>query len=358
MCFRPRSVAMRGARGFTLVELLVVIAIIGILIALLLPAVQAAREAARRSQCLNNLKQIGLGLQNYLDINRCFPPSSINAGFYGSTSTAFAWGPDQMTMNKHGFTCMLPMMELQPLYSQLNQNGAYGGYTNGAAALTVAMGDPATNGNAAVMAQQVPLFLCPSDDGAAFVKTSGTYGISMTTTLDCPRVNYDFSTTPYYDFYWSKDYWNNYMRQNYKTYRAMFGSISNCKSGDIQDGTSNTAAVIETTRAVRNGNGNSWGYRGWVMVGVSLYDRLSKYPLSSCPLCPSPVNCWTYYTGPPTYIPQVGRLASWGMTGSLHPNGCQAVMADGSTRFIPESTDLLILGQLGSIADGMASGDF
>jgi len=355
------TVRWRSSRGFTLVELLVVIAIIGILIALLLPAVQAAREAARRSQCANQLKQLGLGAINYEQMLRTFPSSGINQGWLGNSTTGIIYNtPGQLTMNKHGFALMLPYLELQSIYGQLNQNGCYSACLNGGgpAALPLAMGDPTTNGNAALMAMQVPLFLCPSDDGPTFVSTSGAYGISATTTMDCPRVNYDFSTTPLYDYAWGMRYWSGYMVQNYKQYRAMSGVNSNCKPGDIQDGTSNTAAFVETTRRVLNGNGNAWGYRGWVMCGVNLYDRLSTEPISQCPLCSSPINCWTYYTGPPTYLPQVGRVGNWGAAGSLHPAGVQVCMADGSVRFVPESTELLILGYMTSMADGGSIGNF
>ena len=125
----------KSQKGFTLVELLVVIAIIGILIALLLPAVQAAREAARRMQCSNNLKNIGLGLLNYHDAHGVFPPGTMGTG------TSWSWSAR-----------ILPFMEVGDIHKQIDFAYNYNQYSSS--------GPIAINNRA--MKTFVSTYICPS----------------------------------------------------------------------------------------------------------------------------------------------------------------------------------------------------
>jgi len=114
-------------RGFTLVELLVVMAIIGILVGLLLPAVQAAREAARRGSCTNNLRQMGIGLHNYENVYRRFPPGGVEPRTpLKPQGRQLAWS-----------VFLLPFVEQQPLYDQLYTGRAFDAPENSVAAKTV-----------------------------------------------------------------------------------------------------------------------------------------------------------------------------------------------------------------------------
>jgi prepilin-type N-terminal cleavage/methylation domain-containing protein/prepilin-type processing-associated H-X9-DG protein len=129
--------ASHRRRGFTLIELLVVIAIIGLLIALLLPAVQAAREASRRTQCRNNLHQIGVALHNYHDAHRCLPPGYVSAYDSSGTDTGAGWGWGAI---------LLPYVEETNLAKSIHFNQAIESPSNATARIA-----------------PVNVYLCPSD---------------------------------------------------------------------------------------------------------------------------------------------------------------------------------------------------
>jgi len=161
-------------RGFTLIELLVVIAIIAVLISLLLPAVQSARESARRAQCTNNLKQIGLAVHNYMSSNNTMPPAQIVYSPFGKADTA---------QDYSALARMLPFLEQNAIYNSINFNmGARwgdGSATNANQNLNGSTADCDTFGlqNASASANQINSFLCPSDTDLAnltyFIFTPG-----------------------------------------------------------------------------------------------------------------------------------------------------------------------------------------
>jgi prepilin-type N-terminal cleavage/methylation domain-containing protein len=164
-------------QGFTLVELLVVIAIIGILVALLLPAIQAAREAARRMQCTNNMKQLGLAILNYESGKKQLPlaytPNYIGNNLTGGCSggsapSTFFTNPSNSKKRHFVLTFLLPYMEQQALYDQIDQSKDWN---------AIAINTKTGKSNAATTKVDIPDFLCPSADARPESATTDYYTI-------------------------------------------------------------------------------------------------------------------------------------------------------------------------------------
>ena len=153
----PVREPISGRSGFTLIELLVVISIIGVLIALLLPAVQAAREAARRAQCTNNLKQVGLALHQYHSSMNTFPMGAVTfASYLVSPNCVTTPGVAHKRKNHTMFALILPFLEQQNVYNAIN-------FQFGTNDLEGSVHAGATNYTG--LATRVDSYICPTDGG-------------------------------------------------------------------------------------------------------------------------------------------------------------------------------------------------
>jgi prepilin-type N-terminal cleavage/methylation domain-containing protein/prepilin-type processing-associated H-X9-DG protein len=199
--------------GFTLIELLVVIAIIAVLVSLLLPAVQQAREAARRSQCRNNLKQLGLAMHNYESSFGTFPPGRIV--YVSPTDDGTSSANGNATTGKgdcfSAFAQLLPQLEQSAIYDQIN-------FLSG----------PDTSANDQVVGTQPPVFLCPSDSGAHSL-TQDTIFVGVT--------NYVLNTGTTFSLSLKNPSGN--------PVTGVFFENSRVRIVDIGDGTSNTVCLSE-----------------------------------------------------------------------------------------------------------------
>jgi prepilin-type N-terminal cleavage/methylation domain-containing protein/prepilin-type processing-associated H-X9-DG protein len=365
---RRNQHAEQTARGFTLVELLVVIAIIGVLVALLLPAIQAAREAARRSQCANNIKNLALAALTYEQANKHFPvdedfwadpPDDIdlNTGQWKSPGVPDPFIDKGLLSGAGWIVMVLPQLEEQPLFDQFKPyldkkwNTAKLGLNNNNPTLRTAL------------ASQPSVLLCPSDQFRGprddqYPYTSNTWvdSPSWLVAVTCYKGNagdtaYDKSddqppfNTPL--GYWSggPQYTATAQKMDCHYARDCFGILwrmsyarGGVKMKEITDGTSHTFLIGEASPF--DGNSVAWNSDGdWAIAGVQINWDWSNF--SSCVANGVP-SCY------------------WNMRGfrSSHPGGVQFAFADGSVRFIPDSIDHPIYRALSTRKKGDAIGEY
>jgi prepilin-type N-terminal cleavage/methylation domain-containing protein/prepilin-type processing-associated H-X9-DG protein len=288
---RPHTFRESISRAFTLIELLVVIAIIGVLIALLLPAVQSAREAARRAQCTNNLKQIGLAAHNYLSVYEALPMGCGIAGGYSSGGC---------------FPPLLQFMEQMPLYNATNFNLNI--YT------------PANN---TISATGLSMLWCPSDAKVSESKLldPGYYLNDDHSCCNDGRYRMNYTSYAGNTGTWFPVLTSNATRLS--QVNGVFMAVSSVRLSAVTDGTSNTLAFGERAHSLLS-NADQADWHWWTSgnYGDGMSNTLH------------PLNSWKR-KGLVTPSAQASVYA--GNFSSLHPGGANFCFMDGSVKFIKDS---------------------
>lgn len=356
----------RSQSGFTLVELLVVIAIIGIMVGLLLPAVQAAREAARRMSCSNNMKQIGLAMHNYESAYKQLPAQGGGTArplgsSWADSLTPNATGGGNNVRHLSALVPLLPFLEQQPLWQQISN--PYREQTNGL--MYAAMGpnthmtlaEHDANGRYEPWLTTLASLRCPSDPGQGLPAHGRTnYGVCV-------------GDSVYYQYQGIRDQYGRALSTSANAKQSQRGMFQvgelRPRFRDVLDGLSNTIMGgefntdlgdrdITTQQKSNTGPGTTapslcyqgqdperpqfWGL-GTSLTGSSEQQRGFKW---ACHL--------TVYSGFTTILPPNGPICldtssnnvfSWGIfpTSSRHPGGAHALMGDGAIRYITDSID-------------------
>ena len=294
---------MRSIRSaFTLIELLVVIAIIAILIALLVPAVQKVREAAARSQCQNNMKQIGLALNAYHDVVKRLPTSEFHDN--GTNPVRWGWIPK-----------ILSFVDNDPVYSKLDfKVHAWQG------------------NNYALLSQKFPLFLCPSNPYKDLVREEESFAAP---TWILSQADYGSCIGDYKNATGvgaSPDYGNvSYANPVVRGVMGRWGWAA--KFQEVQDGVSNTFAVGECVGAfciTQNLASQSWGTTAHPINYMN-----DTFPQN----LPTQAN--------PRWDESIGFR-------SFHPGGANFLFCDGTVRFLPNEIDMVVYRALASRSAGEA----
>jgi prepilin-type N-terminal cleavage/methylation domain-containing protein len=324
-----------GRRGFTLVELLVVVAIIGVLVALLLPAVQSARESARRMQCGNKLRQLGLALHNYEGVMTCFPTGTINP--VGDDPNGRN-GSGQPGIGAPWICMMLAQLEQPTLFANFmkicNERPEVVDWFGNATYAATQIGDRHLN-----------VMDCPSHpfNDEALENGTGMEHLARGNFAACyGRGGYGQA--------FGKD----------PAIGGVFATNLRLAGQHVTDGLSNTLAISELKYRLKGPVGPSFqDTRGTWTYGVM---GANIFSTQTGPNSSSPDGVWGCRNTPGEGMPcvQTGTPYNtlWSAARSYHPSGVQGCMADGSVRFFSNNISLLTWQALGSRGGGESLGDF